>query len=376
MPSSGLTVAVCFGTFLPERNGGADFVVRFAAALVRSGARVHVVTSRGMGPEREEAAEGFVVHRIVDDWTFRGVAASRSRVRGMLEAERADVFHVFFPDSVVGRAYQSAAFLAPRRTRLVTTWWNLGLGRRSPPLLRLGSAALLARSRVLSSHDPSYLAALHRLVLGLKPVELLPVGSNFLPKDRRRRDGPFTLGFFGQLDFTRGVDTLFDALARLSRPEVRLVMLGSAGRPERYGGDPEFARLLALPSELGIDQQVEWTGFLSDEEIPQALADLDLCVLPYRRNSLGRSALAAALEAGTPVVLGGRADRVAPLVPGEHIALVSPDDPQGLADTLARLIDDDDERARLAAGARRAADLFAWPRIAETALDLYRRALR
>ncbi len=376
MPSSGLTVAVCFGTFPPERNGGADFVARVAAALVRAGARVHVVTSRGAGPEREESAEGFAVHRIVDDWTFRGVAASRSRVRSVLEAEHADVFHVFFPDSVVGPAYQAAAFLAPRRTRLVTTWWNLGLGRRSPSLLRIGSAALLARSRVLSSHDPSYVAALDRLVLGLKPVELLPVGSNFVPADRRRRDGPLTLGFFGQLDFTRGVDTLFDALARLARPEVRLVMLGSAGRPERYGGDPEFARLLALPGELGIDRQVQWTGFLSDEEVPQALADLDLCVLPYRRNSLGRSALAAALEAGTPVVLGGRADRVAPLVPGEHVALVSPDDPQGLADTLARLIDDDDERARLAAGARRAADFFAWPRIAETALELYKRALR
>ena len=35
-------------------------------------------------------------------------------------------------------------------------------------------------------------------------------------------------GFFGQLDFTRGVDTLFEAVARLGRPDVRVVMLGSA----------------------------------------------------------------------------------------------------------------------------------------------------
>jgi glycosyltransferase involved in cell wall biosynthesis len=376
MPSSGPTVAVCFGTFPPERNGGADFVARFAGALVRAGARVHVITSRAAGPDLEETSEGFVVHRIVDDWTFRGVAASRSRVRDMLATERADVLHVFFPDSVVGPDYQAAAFFAPRRTRLVATWWNLGLGRRSPARLRLGSAALLTRSRVLSAHDPAYVTALQRLVLGRKPVELLPVGSNFVRKERRRRDGPHTLGFFGQLDFTRGVDTLFDAVARLARPEVRLVMLGSAGRPQRYGDDPEFARLLALPRELGIEQQVEWTGFLSDDDVPQALADLDLCVLPYRRNSLGRSALAAALDAGTPVVLGGRADRVAPLVPGEHIALVPPDDAQGLADTLARLLDDDDERLRLAAGAGRAAEFFAWTRIAEIALGLYRRALR
>ena len=85
----------------------------------------------------------------------------------------------------------------------------------------------------------------------------LPVGSNFEPADRRRDDGPITLGFFGQLDFTRGVDTLFEALALLRRPEVKLVMLGSAGRPERYEGDPEFRRLLALPDALGIAGQVE-----------------------------------------------------------------------------------------------------------------------
>ena len=331
---------------------------------------MHVITS----PGEEEDLPGVAVHRVVDDWTFRGGRASRRRVRALLAASGIEVLHVFFPDSVVDRDYQAAALLAPRRTKLVTTWWNLGLGRRSPPLLRLGSLALIARSSVLSSHDPGYLAALRPLAAG-RPLAWLPAGSNFDPAERARDEGPVTLGFFGQLDFTRGVDTLFEAVARLARPEVRLVMIGSAGRPERYGDDPEFARLLALPEELGIAAQVGWTGYLSDEEVPQALADLDLCVLPYRRNSIGRSALAAALDAGVPIVLAGRPDRIAPLRAGENVALVAPDDPQALADELARLIDRPDERARLAEGARRAAACFAWPRIAETALDLYRQAL-
>ncbi len=152
-------------------------------------------------------------------------------------------------------------------------------------------------------------------------------------------------------------------------------MLGSAGRPERYEGDAEFRRLLALPSALGIAGQVEWTGYLSDAEVPQRLADLDLCVLPYRRNSLGRSALAAALAASTPVVLAGRTDRIAPLIAGRNVALVAPDDAPGLAAELGRLIDDPDERRRLAEGARTAAPLFSWPRIARDALGLYEEAL-
>lgn len=333
---------------------------------------MHVVTSVGADGV---VLDGVEVHRVVDDWTFRGGAAARRRVHGLLRDAGVDVVHVFFPDSVVAGAYQDAALLVPRGTPLVTTWWNLGLGRRSPMPLRLGSLALLARSRVISSHDPSYLAALERLVVGRKPAFWLPVGSNFDPVPRRQEERPFTLGYFGQLDFTRGVDTLFEALARLGRPDVKLVMLGSAGRPERYGADAEFARLRRLPAQLGIEGQVEWTAFLPDEEVAHALAGLDLCVLPYRRNSLGRSALAAALAAGIPTVLGGRPDGIAPLVPGEHVALVPPDDPAALAATLARLIDDEDERRRLAGGASRAAALFAWPRIAAVAADMYRRAL-
>ncbi len=384
MPRSpALRVAICFGTFPPERNGGTDFVDRFSTALTAAGCDVHVLTSAGL-PETEVVG-GVTVHRVVEDWALRGGRTSRQRANVVLKAADIDVLHVLFPDSVVQARYQLPAMIGLGRTPLVTTFWNLALGRRSPVALRLESLALVARSAVLSSHDPGYLRALRRISFGTKPVRWLPVGSNFAAAGRRpdaghdRNGRPVTLGFFGQLDFTRGVDTLFEALARLGRRDLRLRMLGSAGRPERYASDPaaqaEFERLRRLPERLGIGDSVEWTGFLSDDDVPRALADLDVCVLPYRRNSLGRSALAAALAAGTPVVLGGRAESVTPLVPGDHVALVPPDDAAALARVIARLADDEDERAQLAAGASRAAWLFAWPRIAEAAIGLYREAL-
>lgn len=378
--ATGLRAAICFGSFAPERNGGADFVGRFADALTAAGTEVHVLTSATGAPRRETLTSGVTVHRVVDDWTLRRGRPSLERMNAVIRDERIDVAHVLFPDSDVQARYRIPALVGLRRVPLVTTFWNLGLGRRSPLPLRLEAIALLLRSSVVSSHDPTYLAALRRLTLGRKPVRWLPVGSNFgALGTRTRTDGRPTLGFFGQLDFTRGVDTLFAALARLARDDVRLVMLGSAGRPERYGADPaalaEFERLRGLPEQLGIAGSVEWTGFIPDEEVPTALADLDLCVLPYRRNSLGRSALAAALEAGVPVVLGGTAEGIAPLRAGEHVALVPPDDADALARTIGRLLDDDAERARLAAGAARAAEHFAWAGIAQTALELYREAL-
>src|SRR5215216_3219954 len=91
--SAGLRVAICFGTFAPERNGGADFVGRFAPALAAMGAQVHVLTSPADAPERERVADGVTVHRAVEDWTVGGGRRTLARVNRLLEAERIDVVH-------------------------------------------------------------------------------------------------------------------------------------------------------------------------------------------------------------------------------------------------------------------------------------------
>ena len=155
-------------------------------------------------------------------------------------------------------------------------------------------------------------------------------------------------------------------------------MIGSGGREERYGSDGfarYYHRMRALPARLGIADAVEWTGYLPDAEAARLLGSAALCVLPYRRNSLGRSALAAALDLGVPTVLAGSQADVTPLRPGQDVVLVPRERPELLAAEISRLLAEPAERERLAAGARAASRLFAWPRIASGALALYRRVL-
>jgi glycogen(starch) synthase len=376
-----MRVAVVFGTYPPERNGGADFVARFAAALAEREVDVHVLTSAGRGPECEKVREGVTVHRAIADWTLaEDGRGTLRRVNELLRSEGIDVVHVLFPDSVLQGRYQLPAAIGLRRLPLVTTFWNLGLGRRSPLSIRAEALALLGRSAVLASHDPAYLAALRRIARGMKPVRWLPVGTNIATEARRApgavrrelglRDTPL-LGYFGQLDFTRGVEDLLDALAllRSGGSNAHLVMIGAAdsARYELY---------LALAERLGLDGTVVWTPWLGPDQAAELLASVDLCVLPYRRNSLGRSALAAALTLGVPTVLAGTPERIAPLQDGRDVALVVPEDPAGLALTVRGLLGDDDARERLRQGARVAARHFAWPRIAEAALSVYGEAIR
>lgn len=51
--------------------------------------------------------------------------------------------------------------------------------------------------------------------------------------------------------------------------------------------------------------------------------------------------------------------------------MVPPDDSSALADALARLADDTDLRARLAAGARAVAEHITWPRLAAETAAIY-----
>jgi len=98
--------------------------------------------------------------------------------------------------------------------------------------------------------------------------------------------------------------------------------------------------------------------------------------LPYRRNSLGRSALAAAFENGVPVVLAGTPEGIAPLKDGEHVALTPPGDAAALAKRIAELIDDPEKLRALERGADGASRIFSWPSIAAAATRVYASVVR
>ena len=376
-------MALCFGTYPPQSNGGSEFLERIAEHLIHVGVRPVVVTSKLSGEPDHATANGVTVYRIVDDWRIghRG-RRSIARVSALVENEGVDVVHVVFPDSEVEADYQIPAFLGRKRP-LVSTFWNLGLGRRSPMRLRLSSLALLGRSSILSSHDPAYLRQLRRLSAG-RPVRWLPVGSNVGPPTSLTVLDPAAdwLAYFGQLDATRGLEDLFEAVALLRHGgrDVRLMMIGSRAREARYANSTpavwrEYRRLSEMPDALGISAAVEWTPYLDEAGVAATLSAATLCVFPYRRNSIGRSALAAAFSVGAPVVLAGQPELVEPLEPGRHVALVPRADSALLARKIAEVLDDSELRGRLATGSAAAAHFFSWPRIAMTARSMYEEAL-
>jgi glycosyltransferase involved in cell wall biosynthesis len=163
-----------------------------------------------------------------------------------------------------------------------------------------------------------------------------------------------TLLAVGSVVPRKGYDVLLAALGKLAGLRWRLLVAGDNMR------DPATAQALdADIVRLRLSGRVTFLGAVSQEQLSMHYAAADLFVLPSRYEGFGM-AFTEAIAHGVPVV-GTTAGAIPEAVPAGAGVLVPPDDIDALADVLRRLIERPDERARLAAGARAAADgLMTW----------------
>ena len=164
----------------------------------------------------------------------------------------------------------------------------------------------------------------------------------------------------------KGFDILIHAIDILRKrghePTVRIA-----------GTGPEEERLVQLVGELGCEDQVKFLG--NREAVADLFHACDVFVMPSRREGLGVACLEA-MAAQRPVIasrVGGLKDAVV----HERTGLLVPsEDPDALADAIARLIGDPELRTRLgAAGPGRVAQGFLPEQMVSAYQDLYEEVL-
>jgi glycosyltransferase involved in cell wall biosynthesis len=158
-------------------------------------------------------------------------------------------------------------------------------------------------------------------------------------------DGAVALLAVGAIVPRKGYDLLVAALAELRHLPWRLVIVGDCAR-----SPDTTARLKADIGCHKLVDRITLRGAVSAEELASLYASSDLFVLPSRFEGYGM-AYAEAIAHGLPVI-GTHAGAIPETVPVTAGVLVPPDDPGALLSVLRRLIEDPQERRRLAAGAR------------------------
>jgi glycosyltransferase involved in cell wall biosynthesis len=165
-----------------------------------------------------------------------------------------------------------------------------------------------------------------------------------------RRD-PLSVVCAARLYHEKGIDILLRAWRGVMRsvPGARLTIAGDG---------PARGALEHLAAELGIDDSVRFTGWLSADAMSRFFASASIAALPSRlEEGLGMALVEAGLS-GCALVgsdLGGIRDIIEP---DESGLTVPPEDPSALEAALVRCLGDEPHARHLGLGARRRAERY------------------
>ena len=223
-----------------------------------------------------------------------------------------------------------------------------GLWSGETPARGAGHSGLVHRSRraVAASADfglaygSASTAYLRRLAPGL-PIAIVRNAAPSPAPSGSRGDGPIEVLSIADLSTPgKNVGTLVDAIARLSRPDLRLTVVG--------GGAPlEDLRRRAAPS----GDRVAFTGPVASDRVLELYGRADVFAFASTVDVFGL-ALLEAMGAGLAVATAAQPGAVADLcVDGLNAVVVPEPDPDAWAEVLERLAADAGLRERLGTAA-------------------------
>ncbi len=388
------------GEYPAMQGGVGDYTRRLSQALGALGADVHVLTDVDAGGDHLRvpvAAFEPTVHPVMAHPGWALWTHVQRAVRGL----RPDVVHIQYQSAAYG-LHPAVNYLplwlhTSGRPRVVTTFHDLRfpyLFPKAGPLRWQTVLALAKHSDAVVITNPADWLRLAQTGLRerLYPI---PIGSNIqceppsgYERTRQREKwgaGPDTwlLAYFGFLNAGKGGETLIRCLAELVRAgrPARLLMVGGKVGASDPTNLAYLAKVEALIAELGVADQVQWTGFTAPDEVSANLLATDCAVLPYREGaSLRHGSLMAALAHGLPIVSTEVPTEVRAstglfpmLVDGQNALLAPPDHAEILAAAVTRMMTDSDLRQRLATAARELSHHFEWETLAQRHLAIYDR---
>lgn len=177
-------------------------------------------------------------------------------------------------------------------------------------------------------------------------------------------EAPPVVVFVGTLKPWHGVEHLVRARS-LAATDWRLRLVGDG---------PQRAALVELASSLGVD--VDFTGAVAPDDIPDCLGDCAIAVAPYPRTEHSSDQYFSPLKvyeycaAALPVVASAVGQIPGIVNDGVTGVLVEPSDPAALAEAIDGLVSDPTRRRSMGRAARRTAEAErSWSRVLDRILS-------
>ncbi|MBK5093079.1 MAG: glycosyltransferase family 4 protein [Actinobacteria bacterium] len=389
-----MRVMILSWEYPPRIIGGLGrHVYHLATSLASEGIKVHVVTKDHPGTPEYEESEGVHVYRVVNyppditqedwvPWTLQfNVALLEKAVAVVNDLKNINVIHAH--DWLVAHAAASLkhAYRIPLVATIHATEYGRHQGHLPGPMNKLIHQIewWLTFESVRTICCSQYMMEQITNIFELPPdkVDVIPNGidSESFKRDvsvdlyRRQyvKPGDKLVFFVGRLVYEKGVQTVIEAMTLILNkiPNVTFVVAGSG---------PHMNQLKSLVDAFNLEEKVKFTGHIDTDMLSAFYKSADLTVVPSLYEPFGMVVLES-MAMGTPTIVADTGGLSEIVVHEETGLKFEPGNPESLADAMLRILTDKDLALRLTSDANAyLGDRYNWDRIANTTLEVYRRA--
>jgi glycosyltransferase involved in cell wall biosynthesis len=367
--SDGLNVWMVSSTSFPPEEGIGYYVYNLSQKLLDRGHSVTVVTRGSLRTERT-SYDGIEVVKA----PYAPLYPFHVDVHGLFvnrlveqHLDEIDLLHVHTPLAPVVDV--DVPTVATIHTSIIEDGKHLdqgGLDALQFKLVeRLASRRLIGGQRDAADHVTTVAESVAEELDRYYDIPGASVFANgvdpteFDPVDPAIDDG--YLLYVGRLGQRKGVGDLLEAVAQLDGVDLRLV-----------GQGPFAQRYRERAEQMGIDDRVEFLGFVDREELIDLYRGATAFVLPSHYEGLP-TVLLEAMVCARPVVATAVSGCLDVIEDGENGVLVPPKSPDDIAEAVSELLADPDRRHELGRAARETVlDRYTWETVGSDYEALYR----
>ncbi|MBP9695077.1 MAG: glycosyltransferase [Candidatus Magasanikbacteria bacterium] len=321
-------------------TGGAErLVLEYVRRLSADGAPVAVASIVGGGEMKSEFAS-YGIPMIIGERSLFGIWRTWRSLVVLIRKQKPTIVHShLYSGDVFGWIVKT--LLAPR-ARWVTTQHNV---RESSTRLRqIILRFILKKADVVIAVSDSVAAFCHSL--SVRSDKLFVVQNSIpidewlvMPTEKLLSDKKIHLATIGRLEYQKGHDILFRALAKLPADSWQLEVFGSGSRREE---------LVQLAEKLGIAKNIVWYGVVHN--FIGQLSSVDVVVQPSRFEGMSL-AIMESMAAGRVVIASTPAGEG--IIHDKKTGFIVPvEDAETLARTIQFVIDHPEEAVSVAKQAR------------------------